>query len=134
MPDQLIYPETCPYCGLTFENNAEYVDVGWGGGPGSGVQVTGNSCTRCYAQERGAYGSRSEMDNVTGWFQPCFQAAISSGHEWMDGLLEEVFALGVRRGMRLAPDLGGPGSDSLAPALVLVDRLPAPPVPKEGQP
>lgn len=110
------HPVECPFCGLAFENNAEYLDVGWGGGPSWGVQVTGNVCDRCLATERGGNRRHGEIDEATGWYPPAF---TNPDDAWMETVLENVFAMGVRRGMHLAPAPDGPPPDSLAPALAI---------------
>lgn len=118
----MIHPVECPFCGLTFENNADYVDVGWGGGPSRGIQVTGNVCDRCNATERGGNRRDGEIDEATGWYPPAF---IGPDAAWMATILENVFAAGVRRGMHLAPAPGGPPPDTLAPTLAIA-VVPAP--------
>jgi hypothetical protein len=42
----------CPWCGCT-ETEAEFVDVGFGGGPNHGVQVAPYVCHQCGACEVG---------------------------------------------------------------------------------
>lgn len=103
----------CPYCGLAFASNAEFVDVGVGY-----AQVTGEVCDRCHASERGGHDSQSEMDKATGWFPPHFPSTVGPDTEWIELVLENVFAMGVRHGMSLAPVPGVP-ADTLAPSLAI---------------
>lgn len=99
----------CPYCGLTFKNNAEYVDVGVGG---RGMQVTGNACERCGASEKGGYEARGGPEVAFGWFPPVAQYALPEGFEWVDEVIARVFFEGVRYGYRHRT---GAPADSLAP-------------------
>lgn len=102
----------CPYCGLTFENNAEYVDVGFG----PGIQVTGNVCERCGASEQGGYKDQGGPEIAFGWFPPAAFHYAPQGLEWLDGLIDRVFAAGVQHGYR---HRAGAPADSLAPALAI---------------
>lgn len=107
----MLYPVECPYCGLTFENNAEYVDVGWGGGPDRGIQVTGNVCDRCGASEQGALRDHGGPELAFGWYPPAGHY-IGEGLEWLDEVIARVFAEGVKYGHRHRT---GAPHDSLAP-------------------
>lgn len=116
-------PVDCPYCGLTFEDNAEYVDVGFGG---RGVQVTGNRCDRCGASEQGAYKSQGGPEVAFGWFPPSMRHFLPDGFGWVDDVIARVFAEGVRHGFKHRT---GAPHDSLAPALTFAPDAVAADVP-----
>lgn len=105
----MLRPVDCPYCGLVFEENAEYVNVGVGC-----IQVTGNACDRCGASEQGAYGDRGGPEVAFAWFPPCSYMVLGQREEWFDAMIARVWAEGVRYGY--AHQTGAP-TDSLAPVL-----------------
>ena len=112
------YPVDCPYCGLTFDDNAEYVDVGVGG---RGVQVTGNRCDRCGASEVGGYKTSDQLAIAFGWFPPAARWYAPEGCEWLDDLIGRVFDEGVRHGYRHRT---GAPADSLAPTMTFAPQAP----------
>lgn len=122
MPDLV----DCPYCGFAFPDNAEYVDVGWGGGRDQGIQVTGNRCDRCNATESGAYEVNLPMEHETGWFAP---GSWNPEDAWIAEMARRCFDLGVQYMQRRIdrPAAHSP-ADSLAPAM---RQAPAPIEPKE---
>jgi hypothetical protein len=102
----------CPYCGLEFEENCEYVGVGVGF-----AQVTPNRCERCCASEIGGYDrSKARPHEIQcGWFEP---TSGDPDHARIADLVENAFAMGVRHMTRLGATLpGNSPSDSLSPAL-----------------